>query len=181
MVPLFLLPLGGPVVGARLLTSCNLSCCSVARQAQGQTARTKVYGIVGNPVSHSKSPLIHNAAFQSPGTGSGPVDAVYVPLLVDDMRRFMGVYGSSAWPDFCGFSVTIPHKVGGGGARPQWGACSDRPQHVMDIKLHSLVLFSSADFIVMASCPARLAAVSIRPSVQRKVGQQSRCLSADLP
>ena len=37
-------------------------------------------------------------------------DGVYVPLLVDDMPSFLEAFAD---PDFAGFSVTIPHKVGG--------------------------------------------------------------------
>ncbi|XP_008813741.1 bifunctional 3-dehydroquinate dehydratase/shikimate dehydrogenase, chloroplastic isoform X1 [Phoenix dactylifera] len=65
-------------------------------------ADTKVYGIVGKPVGHSKSPILHNAAFKSVG-----FNAVYVPLLVDDLANFLSAYCS---PDFAGFSCTIPHK-----------------------------------------------------------------------
>ncbi|KAF3534643.1 hypothetical protein DY000_02043786 [Brassica cretica] len=63
---------------------------------------TKVYGIIGKPVSHSKSPIVHNQAFMS-------VDykGVYVHLLVDDLESFLKTYSSS---DFAGFSCTIPHK-----------------------------------------------------------------------
>ncbi|GLC40828.1 hypothetical protein PLESTF_001042000 [Pleodorina starrii] len=68
-----------------------------------QGPETKVYGIIGNPVSHSKSPLIHNTAFQHIGH-----DGVYVPLLVDDLARFLEAFRD--YPDFAGFSVTIPHK-----------------------------------------------------------------------
>lgn len=64
----------------------------------------KVFGIIGNPVSHSKSPLIHNTAFQSIG-----FDGVYVPLLVDDLSTFLGAFSGPEW-GFQGFSVTIPHK-----------------------------------------------------------------------
>ncbi len=67
-----------------------------------QGPETQVYGIVGNPVSHSRSPLLHNTAF-----GAAGVDAVYVPFLVDDMQRFLT--GFDLW-DFAGYSVTIPHK-----------------------------------------------------------------------
>ncbi|XP_011627391.1 bifunctional 3-dehydroquinate dehydratase/shikimate dehydrogenase, chloroplastic isoform X2 [Amborella trichopoda] len=63
---------------------------------------TKVYGIIGNPVGHSKGPILHNEAFTSVG-----LNAVYVPFLVDNLREFLHVYSS---PDFSGFSCTIPHK-----------------------------------------------------------------------
>ena len=56
---------------------------------------------MGNPVSHSRSPALHNAALAAAG-----LDAVYVPLLVDELRPFL-----DAFPSFSGFSVTIPHKV----------------------------------------------------------------------
>ncbi|KAG6552593.1 hypothetical protein Mapa_005793 [Marchantia paleacea] len=65
-------------------------------------ADTKVYGIVGNPVGHSKGPLLHNPAFAETGH-----NAVYVPLLVDDLAAFLKVFDA---PDFAGFSVTIPFK-----------------------------------------------------------------------
>ena len=67
------------------------------------TRSLQVFGVIGNPVSHSRSPSLHNAAFASAG-----VDAVYIPLLVDDVASFLR---ASALPGFDGFSVTIPHKV----------------------------------------------------------------------
>ncbi|CAH2054842.1 unnamed protein product [Thlaspi arvense] len=63
---------------------------------------TKVYGIIGKPVSHSKSPIVHNQAFKSVD-----FNGVYVHLLVDNLASFLQVYSSS---DFAGFSCTIPHK-----------------------------------------------------------------------
>lgn len=63
---------------------------------------TKVFGIIGKPVYHSKSPLLYNEAFKSVG-----FDGVYVPLLVDDVSNFLRTYSST---DFAGFSCTIPHK-----------------------------------------------------------------------
>ncbi|XP_057960560.1 bifunctional 3-dehydroquinate dehydratase/shikimate dehydrogenase, chloroplastic-like [Malania oleifera] len=64
---------------------------------------TKVYGIIGKPVGHSKSPLLFNAAFKSVG-----LNAVYVHFLVDDVEKFFKTYSS---PDFAaGCSCTIPHK-----------------------------------------------------------------------
>uniref|UniRef100_A0A383V933 Uncharacterized protein n=2 Tax=Tetradesmus obliquus TaxID=3088 RepID=A0A383V933_TETOB len=63
---------------------------------------TQLFGIMGKPIHHSKSPLIHNTAFRHLG-----FDGVFVPLLVDDLPRFMDAFREH---DFQGFSVTIPHK-----------------------------------------------------------------------
>ncbi|XP_052191934.1 bifunctional 3-dehydroquinate dehydratase/shikimate dehydrogenase, chloroplastic-like [Diospyros lotus] len=63
---------------------------------------TKVYGIIGKPVGHSKSPLLFNESFKKVG-----LDSVYVHLLVDDVKKFFSTYTSI---DFAGFSCTIPHK-----------------------------------------------------------------------
>jgi len=71
-------------------------------RAGSQGKDTKVFGIVGNPVSHSRSPVLHNAAMEMVG-----FDGVYVPLLVDDMEKFLQAFSD---PTFAGFSVTIPHK-----------------------------------------------------------------------
>lgn len=63
---------------------------------------TKVFGIIGKPISHSKSPKLYNRAFKADG-----VNGVYLHFLVDDVPKFFRTYSS---PDFCGFSCTIPHK-----------------------------------------------------------------------
>ncbi|KAI4317661.1 hypothetical protein L6164_025512 [Bauhinia variegata] len=63
---------------------------------------TKVFGIIGKPVSHSKSPILYNESFKSIG-----FDGVFVFLLVDDVANFLRTYSST---DFIGFSVSIPHK-----------------------------------------------------------------------
>lgn len=63
---------------------------------------TKVFGIIGKPVGHSKAPILYNTAFKSVG-----FNGVYVPFLVDNVRNFLSTYSSA---DFAGFSCTIPHK-----------------------------------------------------------------------
>ncbi|KAF5774145.1 putative 3-dehydroquinate dehydratase, Shikimate dehydrogenase [Helianthus annuus] len=63
---------------------------------------TKVYGIIGKPVGHSKSPMLYNKAFRSIG-----FNGVYVHLLVDNVKNFLETYSST---DYAGFSCTIPHK-----------------------------------------------------------------------
>ncbi|KAL5672457.1 hypothetical protein ACJX0J_016763, partial [Zea mays] len=63
---------------------------------------TKVFGIIGNPVSHSKSPIVQNQAFRSVG-----FDAVFLPFLSDDLVQFLYTFSA---PDYAGFSCTMPHK-----------------------------------------------------------------------
>ncbi len=65
--------------------------------------QVQIFGVIGNPVSHSRSPQLHNAAMAAAG-----IDAVYLPLLVDNLKKFLKTYSSA---DYGGFSVTIPHKV----------------------------------------------------------------------
>ncbi|XXG79323.1 hypothetical protein AAC387_Pa09g0422 [Persea americana] len=65
-------------------------------------AYTKIYGVISNPVGHSKGPILHNPAFRHIG-----YNGIYVPMRVDDIKKFFEVYSS---PDFAGFSVGIPHK-----------------------------------------------------------------------
>jgi 3-dehydroquinate dehydratase/shikimate dehydrogenase len=71
--------------------------------------RTKVYGVVAQPVAHSMSPAIHNAAFDHAGW-----DGVYLPLLVnpgyESFKAFMESFVPFEGLDLSGLSVTIPHK-----------------------------------------------------------------------
>ncbi|GAB4835886.1 hypothetical protein Ancab_000805 [Ancistrocladus abbreviatus] len=66
---------------------------------------TKVHGVIGNPIGHSKSPHLYNAAFKHIG-----FNGIYLPLLVDNVADFLNTYSS---PDFVGYSYTIPHKMAG--------------------------------------------------------------------
>ncbi len=67
-----------------------------------QNAQTKIYGVIGSPVSHSLSPLIHNTAFIH-----HKLNAVYVHFRVEDAVAFWRTCGE--WID--GLSITIPHKT----------------------------------------------------------------------
>ena len=71
-------------------------------RAHELTRRTRVYGVIGDRVGHSLSPLLHNTGFIA-----SKIDGVYLPFLVNDLRDFL-----KAVPQFGvrGFSVTIPHK-----------------------------------------------------------------------
>ena len=65
---------------------------------------TKVYGVIADPIGHSLSPYVHNAAFQTQG-----INAVYCPFRVpaDSLDQFMK---DAPRLDIRGMSVTIPHK-----------------------------------------------------------------------
>jgi shikimate dehydrogenase len=65
--------------------------------------RTQLFGIIGNPVEHSLSPAMHNAAFAALG-----INGVYIPMRSIDLRE--GFSGLRAL-GFIGVSVTVPHKV----------------------------------------------------------------------
>jgi 3-dehydroquinate dehydratase / shikimate dehydrogenase len=64
--------------------------------------RTRVYGVIGDPVGHSLSPQMQNAAFQARG-----MNCVYVPFLVRNLRDFLA---AACGLGVAGLSVTIPHK-----------------------------------------------------------------------
>jgi shikimate dehydrogenase len=68
------------------------------------TGSTRLVGIIGNPVSHSLSPRMQNAAFAALG-----LDWAYVPLPVEGGRLREAVSGLVAL-GFAGANVTIPHK-----------------------------------------------------------------------
>jgi shikimate dehydrogenase len=67
-------------------------------------ASTQLCAVIGNPVEHSLSPLIHNAAFEAAG-----LNYVYLAFRVEDIANCLA--GMRALPSFRGMSVTIPHKL----------------------------------------------------------------------
>lgn len=70
---------------------------------------TKVFGVIGDPVSESLSTYIHNAAF-----AATRMNAVFLPLLVKDLDAFMTRMVLPATREielnFAGLAVTMPHK-----------------------------------------------------------------------
>jgi 3-dehydroquinate dehydratase/shikimate dehydrogenase len=64
---------------------------------------TALYGVVGNPVMHSLSPVMHNAGFRHFG-----IDAVYLPLLAKDASDFVAFARALG---LAGASITAPFKV----------------------------------------------------------------------
>jgi 3-dehydroquinate dehydratase/shikimate dehydrogenase len=72
--------------------------------------QTVVVGVIGHPVGHSLSPLVHNTGFRILG-----LDFVYIPFEVARLDRFLRDFvhpGTRQIPwRLRGLSVTIPHKV----------------------------------------------------------------------
>ena len=68
------------------------------------TTATRIYGVVADPVAHSLSPVVHNAAVQAAG-----IDAVYLPFRVPAEQIDEFLERATNWP-LSGLSVTIPHK-----------------------------------------------------------------------
>ena len=69
------------------------------------TGKTKVVGIIGDPVEHSLSPQMHNAAFKHLG-----LDYVYIPYHVQKELLGNAITGAKALK-IKGLNVTIPHKT----------------------------------------------------------------------
>jgi len=61
----------------------------------------KIFGLVGNPVKHSKGIIIHNKSFKKLRLNN-----IYVNFLVDDLKKFIKEFK----PMLSGLSITIPFK-----------------------------------------------------------------------
>ncbi|MBE9045941.1 shikimate dehydrogenase [Pleurocapsales cyanobacterium LEGE 10410] len=68
------------------------------------TGKTKLLGIIGDPVEHSLSPVMHNAAIAELG-----LDYIYVPFPVKQEDLPQAIAGFTA-TGLVGFNITIPHK-----------------------------------------------------------------------
>jgi shikimate dehydrogenase len=69
------------------------------------TGKTKVCGIIGDPIEHSMSPVMHNAAFEALG-----LDYAYLPFRVRREELPEAIAGIRAL-NLVGLNVTLPHKV----------------------------------------------------------------------
>ena len=68
------------------------------------TGAGRVAGVVGSPVTHSLSPLIHNAWLAAAG-----LDGVYVPLSTTP-ERFAALIEGLKGSSFAGLNITVPFK-----------------------------------------------------------------------
>ena len=68
-------------------------------------AKTKLIGLLGHPVEHSFSPIMHNAAFRDKN-----LNYVYLAFDVLSENLKYVIDGAKAM-GIVGFNVTIPHKI----------------------------------------------------------------------
>jgi 3-dehydroquinate dehydratase / shikimate dehydrogenase len=71
-------------------------------RAHELTKETRVFGVIGDPIGHSLSPLLHNTGYVA-----AKKDAVFVPFIVKRLAEFLKIARDLG---IRGFSVTIPHK-----------------------------------------------------------------------
>ena len=74
------------------------------RDLRSISVNTQFCAVIGNPIAHSLSPAIHNAAYDALD-----LDFVYVACQVEDVKGALA--GMRALGNFRGMSITIPHKI----------------------------------------------------------------------
>lgn len=66
-------------------------------------SKTKIYGIIGHPIEHSLSPIMHNAVFKEKN-----INAIYLAFNVKNLEN--AIKGAKSL-NFSGLNVTIPYKI----------------------------------------------------------------------
>jgi len=69
------------------------------------SGKTRICGVIGDPIEHTMSPVMHNAAFKELG-----LDYIYIAFRVRKEELGKAIQGMSAL-NIRGLNVTIPHKV----------------------------------------------------------------------
>ncbi|OQC06603.1 MAG: Shikimate dehydrogenase [Candidatus Hydrogenedentes bacterium ADurb.Bin101] len=83
---------------------CAMNTIDAPTNAPRPDAHTRLCAVIGNPVAHSLSPAMHNAAFRETG-----LNYIYLAFKVTHLEGCMA--GLRALDGFRGLSVTIPHKM----------------------------------------------------------------------
>ncbi len=73
--------------------------------SRGITGATRVAGVIGRPIAHSLSPVLHNAWLEAAG-----IDGVYVPLSVEE-DAFPAFVEALRGGSIAGLNVTLPFKA----------------------------------------------------------------------
>jgi 3-dehydroquinate dehydratase/shikimate dehydrogenase len=91
-----------PIADATAPGQASLHDLKYLYRAHKLTRQTQIFGVVGDPIGHSLSPLLHNSGFIARKT-----DAVYLPFLARSLSDFLHAVRELS---IRGFSVTLPHK-----------------------------------------------------------------------
>jgi len=86
-------------------TTLQTLACVKLLHAMDISGETKLLAVIGNPIAHSASPAMHNAAIQFLG-----LDMVYFPLFLDSEKQLKAVMATIRATNFVGVNVTIPYK-----------------------------------------------------------------------
>ncbi len=122
------------------------------------TPATKIYGVMADPVGHSLSPIIHNAACAAAG-----IDAVYLPFLVPTGYRQEFITAAGRWP-LAGLSVTIPHK------ESVLGLVSHRDALVDEVGAANTLRFTADGGIESFNTDATAAIGALRATLEEQEG-----------
>jgi 3-dehydroquinate dehydratase/shikimate dehydrogenase len=91
-----------PVAAATAPGQVSLDDMKHLYRAHALSRRTRVYAVIGDPIGHSLSPLLHNTGYVA-----RRLNAVFLPFLVRQLPDFLAAISEF---DIRGFSVTLPHK-----------------------------------------------------------------------
>lgn len=91
-----------PVASATAPGQVPLRDMKILYRAHELTRATRVYGVIGDPIGHSLSPLLHNTGYLA-----AKKDAVFIPFLVENLKDFLRNLSEFG---VRGFAVTLPHK-----------------------------------------------------------------------
>jgi 3-dehydroquinate dehydratase / shikimate dehydrogenase len=138
------------------------------------TSSTRVYGIVGAPVTQSLSPLVHNAGF-----GATSFDGVYVPLpiaAVDDDALAYASFRAMVLEliehprlTLCGCSVTMPHKQRLAQLAGERGWTMDDATRAIGAA-NTLTIRRDTDGHVLAISVSNTDAPALRESLEQRIG-----------
>jgi 3-dehydroquinate dehydratase/shikimate dehydrogenase len=138
------------------------------------TTAAQVFGVIGWPVEHSLSPLLHNAAFTAT-----QFNGAYVPLAIpsewEHFKASLGEIAASPILNLRGVSVTLPHKEHALRWCKQQGGSADVVSEWCGAA--NTLIFSShgVSHAFNTDAPAAVAAIAIALGMNEQVSAELAC------